>query len=528
MKKNSSFEYPKSNSLIYLIIFTTILTIIFFSSNCKNSQRPEPMAGNTKASSANDNEGLASTNPLKNMFGINMYEWNMLNGGTILEKNIPLIKSFSLARHYMDWDKLEHTQGSYTFNPTNQGGWDYDAMYTRLKQEGILVLACLKTTPPWLVSTWPAAEQDNENVPIPFGADRSDPASYIAQAKVAFQYAARYGFNTTVDKSLLSVSKENKLLVGMGLIKYIECNNEEDRWWKGPKAQQSAEEYAANMSAFYDGNMGKLGKGVGIKTADPTMVVVMGGLALDDPIYVKNMIEWCKKNRGYKADGSINLCFDIINYHRYTRLNDVGVAPELSTAGKVADSFVSVANTLINKPEVWITECGYDINPGSSQRAISIGNKSALVTQGDWTLRTALLYMRHGISKLFFYQLYDDTPNSNGTYATAGLVDDKGRRPAADYLLQTTKLMGNYTYVKTISVDPIVDVYKDGTKSMYVLLVPDQKGRTGTYTLDIPNNNSLKMYNLKIGADVMTSTVVTPINNKLVIPVSETPVFVGN
>ncbi len=523
-KKYAPFRHFMFNSSIYIIILTTIFSL----SNCKKAFQDAPSLGYTNVSSTDDKMVSASTNPLKNMFGVNIYEWNLLNQGTILEKNVSLAKSFSLVRHYMDWDKLEHTQGSYTFNPTNQGGWDYDIMYTRCKQEGITVLACLKTTPPWLLDTWPASERDNENVPIPYGADRSDPASYIAQAKVAFQYAARYGFNTAVDKSLLSVSKENKLLVGMGLIKYIECNNETDRWWKGPKAQQTAEEYAANMSAFYDGNMGKLGKGVGVKTADPTMVVVMGGLALDDPIYVKKMIEWCKKNRGYKVDGSVNLCFDIINYHRYTNLDGVGVAPELSSAGTVADSFVNLGNSLHTKLDVWITECGYDINQGSSQRAIPIGNKSVLETQGDWTLRTSLLYMRHGISKLFFYQLFDDSPNYYGTYATAGLVDDKGRRPAADYILQTTKLMGNYTYVKTISADPMVDVYTDGKKTMYVLLIPDQKGRTGTYTLNTSNSNPLNLYNLKIGADAMTSTSVTPVNNKLVIPVSETPVFVGN
>lgn len=524
-KKNTFFGQLVLNNIIYLSFFTTIV----FLSNCKKSLTQLVEATSyTKTSLPNGDNVSGSSNPLKNMFGVNLYEWNLLNQGTILEKNVSLVKSFGLVRHYMDWDKLEHNKGSYTFNPTNQGGWSYDAMYARCKQEGILVLADLKTTPPWLVSTWPAADQDNEDVPIPFGANRSDPASYILQAKVAFQFASRYGFNTSVDKSLLNVSKENQLLIGMGLIKYIECNNEEDRWWKGPKSQQSAEEYAANMSAFYDGNMGKLGKDVGVKTADPTMTVVMGGLALDDPTYVKKMIEWCKTNRGYKDDGSVNLCFDVINYHRYTNSDGAGVAPELSTAGSVADSFVSLANTLPAHPQVWITECGYDINPGSSQRAISIGNKSALATQGDWILRTALLYMRHGISKLFFYQLFDDTPNYNGTYATAGLVDDKGRRPAADYILQATKLMGDYTYVKTISADPLIDQYKNGAKIMYVLLIPDQKGRTGTYTLSTPNNGPFNIYNLKIGADVMSSTSVTPTNNKLVIPISETPVFVGN
>ena len=138
----------------------------------------------------------------------------------------------------------------------------------------------------------------------------------------------------------------NQPLAGMGLIKYIECGNERDRWWGPDETHQTAEEYAANLSAFYDGNMGKLGKDAGVKTADPNMVVVMGGLASASTDYVQKMIDWCKKNRGYKKDGSVNLCFDVINYHLYSNNGDVrthkrattGIAPELSNDGSIANS----------------------------------------------------------------------------------------------------------------------------------------------------------------------------------------------
>jgi hypothetical protein len=528
------------------IFLLSFLSAIFLFSDCKKDSAKKSTS-TTDSTSTNTGgniptggtSGSTNLSVLKNMFGINAYEWNFEdanNTNVINETNMALIKSFSCFRHYLDWEKLEHAQGAYTYNPVYEGSWNYDVIYARCKQEGILVLADIKTTPAWLVSTYPTADQDNEDVPAPYGSNHSDPASYLFQGKVAFQFAARYGYNTAVDKSLVSVYTTprwngdgiNQPLIGMGLIKYVECNNEEDRTWKGPKAQQSPEEYAANMSTFYDGNMGKLGKNVGIKSADPNMIVVMGGLAGNDPSFVSRMVDWCKTNRGYKADGSVNLCFDVINYHCYTGSGGAGIAPELSTAGATADSFVSLANSLPGHPEVWITESGYDINQGSTQRAIPIGNKSALVTQADWILRTSLLYMRHGISKLFFYQLFDDTPNSAGTFATSGLVDGNGRRPAADYFLQTTALMGNYSYVKTLSADPLVDQYQSGTKTMYVLTIPDQKGRTGTYTLTTANNNPLTLYTLKVGASAMTSTQVTPVNNKLTISVSETPVFVGN
>src|ERR1700748_1631817 len=223
----------------------------------------------------------ANTVPLKNMFGINSYEWNFLeNPGSpndrkhIYEDNMKLIRAFSAVRHYLNWSRVETTKGNYTFNPTNNGGWDEDAIYERCKKDGILVLADLKNIPEWLQNTYPASSRDDDNAPVPYGQGLNDPASYIDQARMAFQFAARYGYNKNIDKNLVKVDDRkrysgdvaNEVKIGMGLIKYIECGNERDRWWGGDEAHQTPEQYAANMSAFYDGNMGKLGAGVGVQT----------------------------------------------------------------------------------------------------------------------------------------------------------------------------------------------------------------------------------------------------------------------
>ncbi|HWZ04140.1 MAG TPA: hypothetical protein VNX40_11065, partial [Mucilaginibacter sp.] len=90
--------------------------------------------------------------PLKNMFGINAYEWNFEeNPGSpndrkhIYEDNMALIKTFSAVRHYLNWDRMESgNKGDYTFNPVFSGNWTYDVIYERCKQDGILVLADLK------------------------------------------------------------------------------------------------------------------------------------------------------------------------------------------------------------------------------------------------------------------------------------------------------------------------------------------------------------------------------------------------
>lgn len=515
-----------------------------FFNNCKSDKvKPVGISSDTVMTLS-----AAQNTPLKNMFGINGYEWNFLQDPAnpnlkshIYEANMAVIKSFSSVRHYMNWNKLENTKGNYTYNPTNNGSWDYDLIYTRCKQEGILVLADLKNCPTWLLSTYPQNLQNNENVPAPYGSNLSDPASYADQARTAFQFAARYGYNTKVDPALVKVDSRprwtndppNQIKIGMGIIKYIECDNERDKWWKSEATRQTPEEYAANMSAFYDGNKGKLGNNAGVKTADPNMLVVMGGLASADINYVKRMVEWCKTNRGYKPDGSINLCFDVINYHLYSNDGDIlkhskattGVAPELSTAGAIADGFTQLSMSLKQHPEVWVTETGYDINQNSYQKAIAIGNKSVLLTQADWILRSSLLYKRHGIKRLFFYQLFDDTPNGTIQYATSGLAENAKRRPAADYILQVNKLMGNYVYKGTINNDPLVDKYQSGKSIIYVLTVPDQKGRTAKYQLSL-GTSTATVYTLKPGADAMDKKEVSTANGKLNILVGETPVFV--
>lgn len=485
-------------------------------------------------------------NLLSGLLGINGYEWNFSDASTdpfsIDPKRLNTVKQFGGFRHYMDWQKLEYRQGSYTYSPTRSGSWNYDAIYEACKREGIPVLPCLKTLPDWMLASYPDNLKDNENNPVFYGKNLSDPASYIEQAKVGFQYVARYGKNKNINPALLNVfdssrftgDEINTIKIGLGLIEYIECENERDKWWKGRKAYQTGREYAANLSAFYDGHKKTLGTNVGVKNADSTIKVVMAGVALASTDYFRGMIDWCKEFRGFHPDGSVNICWDIINYHLYT--NDTktqrGIAPELKSNNANADStakaFLLNSAIYLNNMPVWITETGYDINPGSPNKSIAIGNKTVLQTQADWLLRTALLYARNGIEKQFFYQLEDDNTGSPQLYATSGLLGDAlNNRPAADYINQTKKQFGNYVYNQSLNADPIVDEYLlNDTGKMYVVYIPDEKGRTGVYTLQLGNADSAYIYTPTAGASEMALLKLKVNNGNIIVNASETPVFV--
>ncbi|GAB2546075.1 T9SS type A sorting domain-containing protein [Spirosoma aerophilum] len=486
---------------------------------------------------------------LEQQMGVNAFEWDfaqLTNHAKLDEARVKAAKNFTAIRHYLDWEKLEYLQGAYTFNTTMSGGWNYDAMYERCKLEGIEVLACLKTIPGWVQNSYPPNLRDSENAPLLHGKDISNPASYGEQAKAAFQFAARYGRNKQLSADIVSVfsapkpqpywSNSNEKKIGLGLITYMECDNERDKWWKGRKAYQTAREYAANLSAFYDGHKNTMGPGVGVKNADPTMQVVIGGLASPSTDYVRGMIDWCKEFRGYNADGTVNLCWDVINQHLYatdaqqsqggspTR----GAAPEKSGIMKYAEDFVKMSRQYAYGMPVWITEVGYDVNPGSVNKAIAVGKKTVLETQADWTLRTALMFARAGIDRTFFYQLYDDDINSTTKFQSMGLMNPNyTRKPAADYLQQVNRLLGKYTYKETISQDPLVDRYELDGKSAYALMVPDEKGRTADYVLNLGTAaGAALVYSPTIGSDSMTLLKVNPIEGKLKLTVTETPIFI--
>jgi len=476
--------------------------------------------------------------PLSNYFGINAFEWDFEgapNPSVIDPQKLPAIYNFKGFRHYMDWEKLEPREGTYTFNPTEYGAWNYDTIYQWCKSNGIEVLGCLKTQPPWLQATYPQDKRGSENAPVKYGADFSDPASYIEQARAAFQYTARYGRNTAIDYHMLPLAPSNRIRIGLGLVRYIECDNERDKWWKGRSAYQTGREYAANLSAFYDGNKNTLGPGVGVKNADPTMQVVMAGLARPSTDYVRGMIDWSLEHRGRRSDGKPDLPWDVINYHYYCNDADIapnqqptsGRAPELTKAAAVAEEFIQMSHQYAGDMPVWVTETGYDINQESPQKALPINGRSAIETQADWNLRTSLLYARAGIQKTFFYELTDDNPLYGGIYSSCGFIKPtRTTRPAADYFYQTNKLFGAYTYAATISKDPIVDHYTNNGLSMYVLLVPDQKGRTTTYTLDLGKVETAYIYKPKSEAVNLEVTKQKTTNGKVTITVTETPVFV--
>ena len=177
---------------------------------------------------------------------------------------------------------------------------------------------------------------------------------------------------------------------------------------------------------------------------------------------------------------------------------------------------------------VWITEAGFDVNQGSTQKAIAIGNKSALQTQADWCLRSSLIYLREGIGRLFFFELNDDNIYSGTRYASMGLTDSLfKRKPAMDYLYQTNQLLGLYHFKKSIQQLPVVDEYEHKEKLIYAVWVADEKGKTMPCSLSITNVDSVIIYRPAIGSEHLQSETKAVVNGKIELMATETPLFVA-
>jgi len=116
---------------------------------------------------------------------------------------------------------------------------------------------------------------------------------------------------------------------------------------------------------------------------------------------------------------------------------------------------------------------------------------------------------------------------SGGRFSSSGLLNkDRSRKPAADYIFQANKLMGNYTYKSALSKTPLVDIYELNGKLAYVLVKPSEDGSSAEYTLELKNVRQAKIYRPEVGKNEMSMKLLKVVKGKLQLTVTETPLFV--
>ncbi len=337
-------------------------------------------------------------------------------------------------------------------NPTVQADGMYDEYYQELKNKNITAIPCINKVPNWSHESpndpeWADLKMND------IGTNPNDPLSYRSISQYGFQLAARYG-RVKYPSQDLKVNQEprwngdivNLLQSGLDLLSYIELENEPDRPWKNPTHKYTAEQFAAFMSAVYDGHEGRMGKGYGIKTADPSMKVVMAGISAINTKYIEDMNQWFKQNRTDQIFAA-----DVINVHHYCNsanppfpaqtvnlyLGD-GIDPITDKLyqrlnvlkNKVGRDYLSTNNNTNNdisnidplgrkNVKFWFTEFGYDTNPCSTPLCQAVENDSI---QAEWILQSFLIAIKAGYEKSFVYNLSDEMSADKGyVFGSSGL-----------------------------------------------------------------------------------------------------------
>jgi hypothetical protein len=246
---------------------------------------------------------------------------------------------------------------------------------------------------------------------VKYGSDPKLPASYIEIGKLEFERARRWGsrvdsnssplLDTTFSGSSFSTNVDKS---GLGYLKYFESGNEDDRFWEGDaRKRYTPEEYFARLTCVYDGDEGRLGPGVGIKTADPNAKVVCCALADFGIDYILTLIQIAKEKR---TDGRIPC--DAFNVHDYLNTaggqhvpNTIGVAPEQFRHPRFRSTGIKAVmremTDLIKRKcpgvEFWWTEFGYDTGPSDCGVPILTQAQAgaAPFPQGSYDLQGSLL-----------------------------------------------------------------------------------------------------------------------------------------
>lgn len=409
-----------------------------------------------------------------------------------------LIAPFSVYRIFSMWEWFEMDEGRFRFEPTSRGNGNYDTFLSDLKKRGVRPVLTLNTTPEWMRKEYPDPANALEYRPVRKGADPAKPESYREIARACFQITARYGQKAWPASALLVDTTSqwggnwpaNQKKSGLGLLYGLEVWNEPDKWWKkGTPAYFEPEQYAAMLSACYDGHEGKLGPGYGVKGADPSMLVIMAGLTNFDSTYLKRMFDWCRVNRKDHRFPA-----DVVNLHHYCNEHDglyegftKGMAPEtVNVYGKLR-SIIALSNRLsaTTKPgrlPVWWTEFGYDTHPSSPQRVDPYDIFTAEQAQGIWVLRSYLEGLRAGVQEMAVYNLIDERNPAGGLFQSSGLAtgEPDGMKPKTSWRMvaEFVTALGDAKLKSDLSTSDVRLLYFEGTgRAFFVAWLPTQSGK---------------------------------------------------
>ncbi len=486
------------------------------------------------ASTSHDGGAIPQGTLMRDFIGVNGF----------IDDPIDKLAPIGTVREYHDCGWLADNFASgpaypnmlYTF--MNFNGWDWDAFFSGLQDAGASGFPAVQGGVPWI---------DNSAIPpIAQGADKTAAASYVAHGDVMFQLAARYG-STKVADALLKLRADQTRLSGLGTVRYFEDFNEQDN-----DPGFTGDAFAAMASADYDGDQKRLGATIGVKNADPSAKLVMGGLSGAYPTangnWVKSIITFLDAMRTWSAThrgGSFPA--DVVNVHLYSfgpggNPPAPAVSPEADGVKDNLAAIVAYRDQNLPGKELWWTEFGYDTYDQSPLHAPALGGNSSEIVQGQWLVRAFLAGAAAGVDRATLFVLRDsclvtDTAcQPQVQFNTSGLTTVKGQwtpKPSWFFLA---------TFRSRLATMVFAGEQTSGNASVTVYRFKDTQGPGGAFVVWSPTSNATTVpgYALALPAGATTAKEVelvdqqpngveqslSPSGGNVKIDVSETPAIV--
>lgn len=429
-----------------------------------------------------------TASPLSDLFGVVVKPWDIASDYIFPEK-IPSIVDLGTkrVRLYDDYQLNHDASGNLIFD---HNLWHQTANIKTLKEKGITTQQCYLDTKYY-----------------PFTGDKLNPETYLLLGKDVYAFGVHNKANGDQ-------------------VKTFEVENELNRWYGNFETDyMDGYQLACMMSVCYDGH-GKY-PNVGMKASGSQAEVSICGLAEAEPYLLYQMMEWSKINRGYRADGTIDLPFDIYSFHLYSSLEGQrqgtpgGVPPEYAMAEPMR-RLNEIRNRYFPWLKIHVGEWGWDISPNSPLNAPAFGKYSAQQTSAMWTIRALLSMAENGIDASSYYRIksdYDALDDSSWMpFATMALLRQESggvkqpdgsytglqihRTLTGDYFKQLSEFFNSgWVFDSRVSASPNVLKFKKGGQEVYALwntenmAVTDRPNFTEvTSTYSFPFSGTIKRF----------------------------------
>jgi len=473
---------------------------------------------------------------------------HFIGANAFVDDPIDKLKAVGFIREYHNWKWDEGGAKTYEGYPLNkmkfapsagaEGSWNFDTFYGRIQSEGLEISPVIQGNVNWLQGgkSFPFDDKPLDKA----NSKTDDPNSYQAKAHHAFQFAARYG-STPVKIEKLTLDASQHFKSGLGLVQYMEDWNEPNKYWLGPKAEFKPSEYAAMASANYDGHGRTMVQGTktfGMKQADPKMKFVMGGTAGIDLNWIMDIQYWFENNR---PDNTF--IPDVINVHHYSWKNGKNAQGGGPAKSPEEDDFKGKMKAIVDyrdkhfpNVEVWISEFGWDTNPGSPLRPAVVPLNDALEVQAQWIVRAYLAFAAAGVDRAHLYMLRDINPESPKWFTSCGLIGPKGDwapKKSWYYVYTLKNALKNMIYIgEETSSDPKILIYKfkdvNNSSGAYVVWAQTKVNYiVPSYKLKLSGApTKAKKIELTAGETAGTQSVISIHEKTITTQVSERPVII--